>query len=174
MGIFGNADILEICRIQLPLHEALPWTACHRQCGSRMAAGLVWSHSRRRHLMKCRTLPPGRGRGIVARGLSLLPTLGNDSRRSPDYGGVLLPCAVKPAEREPTSCRNAAGAISRAPSLDHVLAITRGAAVAGNGASMPDNLHCCAPASGPHEIARTSGRVTDWCRNQRRRCSPCR
>jgi sugar phosphate isomerase/epimerase len=45
---------------------------------------------------------------------------------------------------------------SRAPSLDHVLAITRGAGVR-NGGIMLDNLHLQRAGIGPNEIARKLG-----------------
>jgi sugar phosphate isomerase/epimerase len=80
--------------------------------------------------------------------------LGNDCADVPQMTEAFAPLCRQAAERGTNVLFEMLPAqFSRAPSLDHVLAITRGAG-AGNGGIMLDNLHLQRSGIGPDEIVR--------------------
>src|SRR6266851_486803 len=80
--------------------------------------------------------------------------LGNDCADVPQMTEAFAPLCRQAAERGTNVLFEMLPAqFSRAPSLDHVLAITRGAG-AGNGGIMLDNLHLQRSSIGPDEIVR--------------------
>lgn len=83
--------------------------------------------------------------------------LGNDCADVPQMTEAFAPLCAQAAERGTNVLFEMLPAqFSRAPSLDHVLAITRGAG-AGNGGIMLDNLHLQRCGIGPEEIVRKLG-----------------
>src|SRR6202022_2356553 len=100
-----------------------------------------------------RTLLLDAAEGLRARHIKIAD-LGNDCADVPRMTEEFGPLCRQAAERGTTVLFEMLPAqFSRAPSLDHVLAITRGTG-AGNGGIMLDNLHLLRSGIGSDEIAR--------------------